>query len=158
MASSLTNARSSGVPSGCRPTTPTSSVLLLRRGQRQHPLGVGEQDARPARPVVGPGVIDHLVAGDPQQRADGGQRRVVQRPGADQGRRGEGETPVDPAQLDEPRGALLHELIAVAVSLEPRVSRAEGRVAREGQLARGGEDPHPVVGAGLGRLEQEGCL
>ena len=42
-----------------------------------------------------------------------------------------------------------------AAGLEPGVARPERRVAGEGQLPPGREDPHPVVGAGLRRREHE---
>src|SRR5690606_7579532 len=65
------------------------------------------------------------------------------------------------AQLDEPDAALLDEpplRRGRAARGEPPVRGPEGRVAGEGQLGAGGEDPHPVVGGGVGRREEEGGL
>ncbi len=93
--------------------------------------------------------------GDPQRL---GQIGRVQRPGADHRRGTEREQFALLPHLDQPDRALLHDhsrLFRHPARFEPRMARAERRMACERHLAARIEDPHPVVGTGIARREQE---
>lgn len=128
--------------------------------QRQHLLGIAQQQPHPARAVVDPGRVDDLVGGEPQRPGHGLEVGGFDGPGAEQ-RRGRERQSGSTTQRHQPGAALLHDAVLgrrLAARLQPGVGRADGRVARERQLGAGREDPQPVVGPGVGRGQHEGGL
>ena len=141
---------------------PTSPQPTRRRGSDgEDGRGVPQQHTDPAGTVVDPLRVQHVARGDAQEAGQLGE--VIGRDGtrAQQRRRGEGQPrAVDPDgyQAD---GALLHDprrIPRLAARGRPGVRRPERGVTRERQLALGGEDPDPVVGVRVRRLQQEGRL
>ena len=136
------------------PRSPTSVVGLaastastLSRRRAIHPGPLSTHSAATTR-----GRVD---AGGGRQRGD---ELVVGRAAAHDRRGGERQAAVGAAHPHETGRALLHHDVGarrLAAGLQPGVARAERRMAGEGQLAARREDPHPVVGAGLRRREDE---
>ena len=126
--------------------------------QGQHGLRARQQHRHPAGPVVRPGQVGDVRPADAQGRGEVLGERFRYRPGPDERRPGEGQAGRDLADLDQARAAFLDEHLGegrLPAGLQPGVTGAQGGVARERQLAAGGEDPDLVVRLLRGRREDE---
>jgi hypothetical protein len=129
---------------------------LVRHRDVKHTLRICQLQAHPAGAIVDPMRCHDVTARQPEQPQCASQRVTVDRPVTDHRRSCEGEARVSDADLDQPGAAFLHDharLMGNTTSIEPRSTRPECRVAGEWQLGLRLEDPNPVVGSGLRRLE-----
>ena len=131
------------------------------RAERQHRIRAREQDRHPPGAVVDPlGVLD-LAAIDVQHRREVVHQLVLHLTGPDQRRRRKCEALLRPANVDQPRLALLDDDVALPgrpARREPGVARPERWMAGEGKLVGRREDPDAVVRVLRGRRQHEGRL
>jgi hypothetical protein len=132
--------------------------LVVDGLEREHRLGVVEQDPDPAGAVVDPLRVRHVGAADAEHPRHALDVLVLHRAGAQERRRGEREPRLRAPDRHEPGAALLHDRVLAArrsAGLQPRVAGPERRVPGERQLPQRREDPHAVVGVrGLRRQHE----
>ena len=128
--------------------------------EREHGVGVVEQQAEPHRAVVEHLGRHDLLRLEAQRGRHLGQQRGARRAALER-RRGEGQAFALAPDRHQARGALLHDAVrrlGLAAGLQPGMAASQRRMAGEGQLAAGREDAHAVVGRRLGGRQQEGGL
>jgi hypothetical protein len=128
------------------------------RPDGEHGGGVRQDDGHPTRAVVDPLTVEDLVPTDPQDAGDPPQDRLVDRARPDQWRRRECEAVGRPADPDQPGRTLLKDHVSrprLPAGVEPGVAGPERRMPGERQLPGRREDPHPVIGGRVDRIEDE---
>ncbi len=148
------------LPAGCAPTTPTEAKRFISAASGSRARTVAAESSRSVEPVRA--VLERLRRDDVfaarAERGDDGVEIVGADLGARQRRRGERVAGAVAADAHRADLALLDDLarrVRPAAALEPGVAAAERRMAGEGQLAARREDADAVVGARVGRREQE---
>ena len=131
-------------------TTPSSARAGRGIGpQRQHLRRASRASPRPAGPVVDPLRGPDRGGCDAQAAAICASTSGASAPLRSSGGAAKASRSPLTADAHEAGAALLHDLVAArpVARGEPGLAAAQRRMAREGQLARGREDAHPVVGA-----------
>src|SRR5436190_9539087 len=126
--------------------------------EREHGRRRIELEAEPVRSVLQELRSDDVAAIGAERRDDG-LELIRSNLGARERRRRERRAHVVDLDAHQADAALLNDLarrLRPAAALAPRMTAAERRMAGERELAARREDAHAVVGARLGRREQEG--